>query len=88
MVWDLLQAAGKPVYRTAFTCGSADGNPLFNPFDFQLKNCANTGVLYWGGRLLALYEVRHMLERCVEQFGGLGFCSNKIGAGHLGKGGK
>jgi hypothetical protein len=54
----LLQAAGQPVHRTAFTRGSADGNPLFNPFDFQLKNCANTGVLYWGGKLLALYEVR------------------------------
>jgi hypothetical protein len=53
-----LQAAGRPVHRTAFTRGAADGSLLFNPFDFTLKNVANTGVLNWGGRLLALYEVR------------------------------
>lgn len=52
-----LQAAGRPVHRTAFTRGAADGNPLFNPFDFTLKNVANTGVLAWGGKLYALYEV-------------------------------
>lgn len=51
------QAAGRPVHRTAFTRGAADGSLLFNPFDFTLKNVANTGVLRWGGRLLALYEV-------------------------------
>ena len=45
------------MYRTAFTRGSADGNPLFNPFDLNLKNCSNTGVLFWGNRLLSLYEV-------------------------------
>eukprot|EP00878_Enallax_costatus_P035826 GHUV01040057.1.p1 GENE.GHUV01040057.1~~GHUV01040057.1.p1 ORF type:complete len:367 (+),score=91.51 GHUV01040057.1:124-1101(+) len=50
------QAAGRPVHRTAFTRGAADGGMLFNPFDFQLKNVANTGVLHWGGKLLALYE--------------------------------
>jgi hypothetical protein len=54
----ILQAAGRPVHRTAFTRGAADGSLLFNPFDFTLKNVANTGVLNWGGRLLALYEVR------------------------------
>eukprot|EP00775_Hariotina_reticulata_P005364 gene5364-5599_t len=50
------QAAGRPVYRTAFTRGSADGNPFFNPLDFKLKNVANTGVVCWGNKLLALYE--------------------------------
>lgn len=30
---------------------------FFNPFDFQLKNVANTGVVHWAGKLLALYEV-------------------------------
>jgi carotenoid cleavage dioxygenase-like enzyme len=50
------------VHRTAFTRGAADGSLLFNPFDFTLKNVANTGVLNWGGRLLALYEVRML--RC------------------------
>jgi hypothetical protein len=58
----LPQAAGRPVHRTAFTRGAADGSLLFNPFDFTLKNVANTGVLNWGGRLLALYEVRML--RC------------------------
>jgi len=51
-----IQAAGRPLYRTAFTRGAADGNPFFNPFDFNLKNCANTGVIPWAGKLLALYE--------------------------------
>lgn len=51
------QAAGRPVHRTAFTRGAADGSLLFNPFDMQMKNVANTGVLHWGNKLLALYEV-------------------------------
>jgi all-trans-8'-apo-beta-carotenal 15,15'-oxygenase len=66
------QAAGRPLFRTAFTRGAADGNPFFNPFDFNLKNCANTGVLNWGGRLLALYEsgLPHELDpRTLETVG-------------------
>lgn len=51
------QAAGRPLYRNAFTRGSADGSPLFNPLDLSFKNVANTGVLYWAGRLWALWEV-------------------------------
>lgn len=47
------------MHRTAFTRGAADGSLLFNPFDMQMKNVANTGVLQWGDKLLALYEVRH-----------------------------
>ncbi|KAI8475714.1 MAG: retinal pigment epithelial membrane protein-domain-containing protein, partial [Monoraphidium minutum] len=50
------QAAGRPLYRSAFTKGSADGSPFFNPFELDLKNVANTGVLHWAGRLLALFE--------------------------------
>lgn len=46
------------MHRTAFTKGAADGSLLFNPFDMQMKNVANTGVLHWGNKLLALYEVR------------------------------
>lgn len=38
-----LQAAGRPLYRSAFTTGSADGSPFFNPFDLDMKNVANTG---------------------------------------------
>eukprot|EP00775_Hariotina_reticulata_P008099 gene8099-8292_t len=29
---------------------------LFNPFDMSMKNVANTGVLHWGNKLLALWE--------------------------------
>jgi carotenoid cleavage dioxygenase-like enzyme len=53
-----MQEAGRPMHRTAFTRGAADGGLLFNPFDMALKNVSNTGVLMWAGRLLSLYEVR------------------------------
>lgn len=52
------QAAGKPLLRGSFTRGAADGSPLFNPLDLRFKNVANTGVLHWGGKLYALWEVR------------------------------
>jgi hypothetical protein len=68
------------VHRTAFTRGAADGSLLFNPFDMQLKNVANTGVLHWGGKLLALYEVSRAVGASVNDGGsrvqGLG-----VGAG-------
>jgi all-trans-8'-apo-beta-carotenal 15,15'-oxygenase len=54
----LVQVAGRPLYRNAFTRGAADGGWLFNPFNLRLKNIANTGVIHWGGKLLALWEVR------------------------------
>ena len=44
------------MHRSAFTRGAADGSPFFNPFDLNMKNVANTGVLHWGGKLLALWE--------------------------------
>lgn len=58
------QAAGKPLHRNSFTRGSANGNPLFNPFDFKFKNVANTGVLCWGGQLFALWEagLPHLMD--------------------------
>ena len=30
---------------------------FYNPFDLSVKGIANTGVVRWGGKLLALYEV-------------------------------
>ena len=33
-----------------------DGGPLANAFDLHTKNLANTNILAWGGRVLALYE--------------------------------
>ena len=52
------QAAGRPLLRTTFSKGAADGSRLFNPFDLTFKNVANTGVIHWGGKLFALWEVR------------------------------
>jgi all-trans-8'-apo-beta-carotenal 15,15'-oxygenase len=47
--------AGKILYRGVF--GTQKPGGLFsNIFDFKLKNIANTGVIYWGGKLLALWE--------------------------------
>ena len=51
------QAAGKMLYRGVFSVGNPAGGKFFNPFNFTVKGVANTGVLHWGDRLLALYEV-------------------------------
>lgn len=49
------QKAGKILYRGVFGT-QKPGGWLANAFDFRLKNIANTNVLYWGGKLLALWE--------------------------------
>lgn len=49
------QKAGKILHRGVFGTQKA-GGWLANIFDFQLKNIANTNVIYWGGKLLALWE--------------------------------
>lgn len=49
------QAAGKILYRGVFGT-QKPGGPLANAFDLRLKNIANTQVIYWGGKLLALWE--------------------------------
>ena len=47
--------AEKILYRGVF--GTArSGGWLKNAFDTKLKNIANTQVIYWGGKLLALWE--------------------------------
>jgi all-trans-8'-apo-beta-carotenal 15,15'-oxygenase len=47
--------AGKILYRGVF--GTQKSGGWFNNlFDLKLKNIANTGVIYWGGKLLALWE--------------------------------
>lgn len=51
------QQAQKMLYRGAFSVGNPSGGFFFNPFDFSVKGIANTSILYWGGKLLALYEV-------------------------------
>uniref|UniRef100_A0A832M2H2 Apocarotenoid-15,15'-oxygenase n=1 Tax=Oscillatoriales cyanobacterium SpSt-402 TaxID=2282168 RepID=A0A832M2H2_9CYAN len=49
------QEAGKILYRGVFGTDKP-GGWLSNLFDFKLKNIANTNVIYWGGKLLALWE--------------------------------
>jgi all-trans-8'-apo-beta-carotenal 15,15'-oxygenase len=65
------QAAGQILYRGVF--GTAKPGGVFaNAFDFRLKNIANTNVLYWGGKLMALWEAAepHRLDpRTLETLG-------------------
>ncbi len=49
------QKAGKILYRGVFGT-QKPGGWLANAFDFKFKNIANTNVIYWGGKLLALWE--------------------------------
>lgn len=52
------EAASSILFRGAF--GTAKpGGPLANALDIRMKNLANTNVLAWGGKLLALYEAAH-----------------------------
>jgi all-trans-8'-apo-beta-carotenal 15,15'-oxygenase len=49
------QKAGKILYRGVFGT-KRRGGPLANAFDFGLKNIANTNIVQWGDKLLALWE--------------------------------
>ncbi|MEM9218078.1 MAG: carotenoid oxygenase family protein [Cyanobacteria bacterium P01_F01_bin.150] len=49
------QREGKICYRGVFGT-EKPGGMLANAFDLRLKNIANTQVIYWGGKLLALWE--------------------------------
>ncbi|GAB4367367.1 MAG: carotenoid oxygenase family protein [Elainellaceae cyanobacterium] len=49
------QQAGKILYRGVFGT-QKPGGWLANAFNMRLKNIANTNVIYWGDRLLALWE--------------------------------
>jgi all-trans-8'-apo-beta-carotenal 15,15'-oxygenase len=49
------QQAGKILYRGVFGT-QKPGGWLANIFDLKQKNIANTQVIYWGGKLLALWE--------------------------------
>ena len=54
------QQAQRLLFRGAFSVGNPSGGLPFisyNPFDLSVKGIANTGVVHWGGKLLALYEV-------------------------------
>ncbi|NEO87247.1 MAG: Apocarotenoid-15,15'-oxygenase [Spirulina sp. SIO3F2] len=65
------QTEGKICYRGVFGTQKA-GGWLGNLFDLNLKNIANTNVIYWGDRLLALWEAAlpHRLDpRTLETIG-------------------
>ena len=49
------QKAGKILYRGVFGT-QKPGGWLANIFDLKIKNIANTNVIYWGKKLLALWE--------------------------------
>jgi len=49
------QTAKKPLYRGVFGT-QKPGGVLANAFDLKLKNIANTHIVYWGNKLLALWE--------------------------------
>lgn len=49
------RAAGQFLYRGVFGT-QKPGGWLSNAFDLNLKNIANTQVIFWGGKLLALWE--------------------------------
>jgi len=52
------QAAGRMLYRGVFGT-QKPGGWWKNAFDLRKKNVANTQVIYWGGKLLALWEASH-----------------------------
>ncbi len=49
------QKAGKMIYRGVFGT-QKPGGWINNLFDVKVKNIANTNVIYWGKKLLALWE--------------------------------
>ena len=49
------QKAKKMLYRGVFG-SQKPGGLLKNIFDIRIKNIANTGIIYWGDKLLALWE--------------------------------
>uniref|UniRef100_A0A6U7ZC62 Dioxygenase n=1 Tax=Eutreptiella gymnastica TaxID=73025 RepID=A0A6U7ZC62_9EUGL len=59
------QEAGRALYRGAFSTGNTTGSWFYNPFDMNFKNIANTGVVAWGDKLLALWEggLPHSLDQ-------------------------
>ncbi|HEY9666380.1 MAG TPA: carotenoid oxygenase family protein [Coleofasciculaceae cyanobacterium] len=52
------QQAGRMLYRGVFGT-EKPGGWLANAFDLRKKNVANTNIIYWGGKLMALWEASH-----------------------------
>ena len=65
------QKAGKILYRGVFGTQKA-GGWLANFMDLKIKNIANTSVIYWAGKLLALWEAAqpyHLDANTLETIG-------------------
>ena len=76
------KAANKILYRGVF--GTArEGGWWRNAFDTKLKNIANTQVIYWGGKLLALWEAAepHRLDPATLETQGLEYFNGKLKPG-------
>lgn len=56
------EKAGSIAYRSTFGTQRVGGF-IANAFDLYLKNPANTNVVEWGKRLLALWEVQTKLTQ-------------------------
>ncbi len=76
------QKAGRPVYRGVFGT-QKPGGILANAFDLRIKNIANTNVLYWGKKLLALWEAAepHSLNPETLETLGLDYLGNILEPG-------
>ncbi|MBD1825605.1 carotenoid oxygenase family protein [Cyanobacteria bacterium FACHB-DQ100] len=76
------QKAGKILYRGVFGTQKS-GGWLANAFDVRIKNIANTQVIYWGGKLLALWEAAepHRLDPKTLETLGLEYFDGKLGKG-------
>lgn len=76
------QKAGKILYRGVFGTQKS-GGWSGNAFDIRIKNIANTQVIYWGGKLLALWEAAepHRLDPKTLETLGLEYFDGKLGKG-------
>jgi all-trans-8'-apo-beta-carotenal 15,15'-oxygenase len=72
----------KIMYRGVFGTARA-GGWIKNLFDTKLKNIANTQVIYWGGKLLALWEAAepHRLNPATLETIGLEYFNGKLKPG-------
>jgi all-trans-8'-apo-beta-carotenal 15,15'-oxygenase len=73
---------GKILYRGVFGT-QRPGGWFNNLFDIKLKNIANTGVIYWGGKLLALWEAAepHRLDPKTLETVGIDYLDGVLEAG-------
>ena len=76
------QQAQKPLYRGVFGT-QKPGGPLANLFDLKLKNIANTHIVYWADKLLALWEAAepHRLDPSTLETLGLDYLNGLIAPG-------